>query len=80
MVLIWFGLIHTQSKCTNKKDKSEIQIWSFLTSTLDGHERFPSLLTSLPLGKEPKVHIQLVVGGHQSQSGHFEEEKNIFLL
>jgi len=70
-----------QSKCRTKKDKSEVQICSFLTSTLDGHERIPSLLTSLPLGKEPKVHIQLVAGGHQSQSGHFEEEeKNIFPL
>jgi hypothetical protein len=45
MVLIWFGLIHMQSKCRNKKVKSEVQICSFLTSTLDRHERFPSLLT-----------------------------------
>jgi hypothetical protein len=34
--------IHVQSKCRNKKDKSEVQFWSFLTSTLNGQERLPS--------------------------------------
>lgn len=44
---IWIALegmvlIHMQSKCRNKKDKSEVQFCSFLTTTLDGHERLPS--------------------------------------
>jgi hypothetical protein len=64
--------VHAMTAC-----KGEAQLHTRLTSVLDAGERSTSRADHLTAGKEPRYPLKRRVGGPQSRSQHFGEDKNL---
>jgi hypothetical protein len=59
---------------------AEVQLHSSLTSVLDGGKWSTSHPGWFTPRKEPQYPLNMKLGGPQSWSGHYREEKNLLLL
>jgi hypothetical protein len=55
-------------------------VYSFLTAAVDGGQRSASPSDLVTPGNEPRYPLSRMLGGQQSRSGRYGEEKNIFPL